>query len=228
MPISAAAAVFAAIVLISIATVWLTPDTPSNADTGGEAQWPGESDSQNLSFLDSAAADASAGAGSGSGTDAGAGSAATAPEQTLFVHVVGEVHDPGVYELAAGVRVSDAIDAAGGATEAAVLSAVNLARPLTDGEQLVVPDATVAASGASGTGAVNGADNVAGTVPGLVNLNTADLASLETLPGVGPALARRIIDWRGANGRFSSAEQLLDVSGIGQKTFEQLRAKVTV
>lgn len=225
VPIAAAAAVFAAIVLISIVTVWLAPNSPSIADTGGEVLSLSDSVSLRSSFPDSTDADTGSGAGAGSGES----SAAAAPGRLLFVHVVGEVHEPGVYELAEGSRVSDAIDAAGGATEAAMLAAVNLARPLSDGEQIIVPDSAAAAAVGPGGGAATGAGpaGVAGA-SGLVNLNTADLAALETLHGVGPALANRIIDWRAANGKFSSIEQLLDVAGIGERTFEQLRAKVTI
>ncbi|MBL5975409.1 MAG: ComEA family DNA-binding protein [Candidatus Leucobacter sulfamidivorax] len=145
------------------------------------------------------------------------------PAPVLLVHVVGEVRSPGVVELEGGARVRDAIEAAGGATELAVLAGVNLARLLTDGEQIVVPNAETAeaaAAGAPGAG-------VAGA-PGPVSLNAADAAALETLPGVGPALAQRILAWRAANGAFSSVEQLLEISGIGQKTFEGLRESVTL
>ncbi|PRI12292.1 hypothetical protein B4915_04180 [Leucobacter massiliensis] len=154
----------------------------------------------------------------------------------LLVHVVGEVSLPGVVELPAGSRVADAIEAAGGASDAAVLSAVNLARVLVDGEQLLVPNAEQIAAGAGaagGAGAAAGAPSAVGSAAGgvaggLVDLNAADAATLETLPRVGPALAQRIIDWREANGGFASVEQLMEVSGIGAKTFEGLAGQVTV
>lgn len=159
-------------------------------------------------------------AGAHAGVVAGEEAASAPP---LLVHVVGEVRSPGVVELDGGARVRDAIEAAGGATEQAVLAGVNLARPLVDGEQIVVPNAdTAAAAVAAAPGA-----GVAGS-PGPVSLNAADAAALETLPGVGPALAQRILAWRTANGAFSSVEQLLEVSGIGQKTFEGLRESVTL
>ncbi len=140
----------------------------------------------------------------------------------ILVHVVGEVRAPGVVELAIGARVREAIEAAGGATEQAVLSGVNLARPVVDGEQISVPDAAAAeAAAALPAPSANGG-------PGLVSLNVADAAALETLPGVGPALAQRILAWRTANGAFSNVDQLLEVSGIGQQTLAGLRERVTL
>lgn len=156
----------------------------------------------------------------GAGGTAGSASAA-AP---LFVHVVGEVRSPGVVELQAGARVQDAIAAAGGATEDAVLAGVNLARTVGDGEQLVVPDA----EGAPAVSASGGAPGATDSAGGLLDLNAADVAALETLPRVGPALAQRIVDWRTANGRFSSVDQLLEVPGIGQKTLDGFRERVRV
>ena len=213
VPAAAAAVVFVAIVLVSVATVWLRPHAIA-ADEGRGSE--------------SALFSEQLGAASGAASDGAPAEAAAGALQagSVFVHVVGEVREPGVYELEAGSRVSAALDAAGGSTEAAVLSGINLARVLADGEQIVVPDAESAAA-ATTTPAAPGAGS--GSSPGLpVNLNTADAAALETLPRVGPALAARIIDWRSVNGRFASVEQLLDVSGIGQKTFEQLRELVTV
>lgn len=146
------------------------------------------------------------------------------PQATVLVHVVGEVRSPGVVELSEGARVHEAIQAAGGATEEAVLAGVNLARRLSDGEQVVVPNAEAAASMVSGSGSAS----PGGTADGIVDLNLADASALETLPGVGPALAQRIIDWRSANGGFSSVDQLLEVSGIGPSTLERVRAQARV
>jgi competence protein ComEA len=145
----------------------------------------------------------------------------------VVVHVVGEVREPGVQRLPSGSRVLDAVDAAGGATRRADLGAVNLARVLLDGEQVRVPapgeaPAPVRAPG----GAEAGAGGSATTgVP--VSLNTADLAALDTLPGVGPVLAQRIVDWRTVHGRFTSVDELTEVSGIGEKLLEQLRPLVS-
>lgn len=136
---------------------------------------------------------------------------------TIYVHILGEVRRPGLYALRDGDRAVDAVAAAGGFTEAADAAGLNLARFVSDGEQIIVP-AIGEAPAAGG----------AGGVPGKVNLNTADAALLDTLPGVGPATAANIIAWREQNGRFASIEDLLDVGGIGQAKFESLRDLVTV
>jgi len=144
--------------------------------------------------------------------DAGAGSA-------IYVHILGQVAHPGLYALRDGDRAVDIVAAAGGFTPDADPAGLNLARFLSDGEQIVVP-AIGDAAAASGVGGV--------AADGTVNLNTADSAALETLPRVGPAIAQRILDWREKNGRFSAVEDLLDVPGIGDATFEGLRDLVTV
>lgn len=152
---------------------------------------------------------------------------ATADTPTLLVHVVGEVRRPGVVELDPNARVSDAIAAAGGATDTAALEGVNLARPVADGEQILVPNAEQLSSGLHGTEA-SPFGSTAQADDGRVNLNTADATALQTLPGVGPALARRILDWRQSNGAFVSVDQLIEVSGIGSKTLDALRDLVRV
>ena len=131
----------------------------------------------------------------------------------IYVHILGEVRRPGLYALRDGDRAVDAVAAAGGFTDAAGL---NLARFVSDGEQIIVP--AIGEAPAAG----------AGGVPGKVNLNTADATLLDTLPGVGPATAAKIIAWREQNGRFESIEDLLDVGGIGQAKFEGLRDLVTI
>jgi competence protein ComEA len=129
------------------------------------------------------------------------------------VHVVGEVSSPGLYELALGSRVEDAIRAAGGFLDTAVQHSVNLARTLSDGEQIVVLGEQDLGSGSSG---------------GLVSLNRSDASQLDTLPGVGPALAARIIDLRTQLGSFSDIRQLREVSGIGEKLFANIKDLVTL
>jgi len=146
----------------------------------------------------------------------------------LVLHVHGAVIEPGLVELPAGARVVDAIAAARGPTDDAELGAVNLARLVADGEQLYVP--RVGEVPPPGAGGVAG--GVAGAGPGaagtLVNLNTADAIALESLPGIGPALASRIIAWREQNGGFRAVDELLAVSGIGEKTLAGFRDQVTV
>jgi competence protein ComEA len=148
------------------------------------------------------------------------------------VHVVGQVNRPGLVRLPAGSRVADAIEAAGGARRGADLAALNLARLVVDGEQVHVPKPGEAPA-AGGTGVPGAAGGVsaggAGGAGGpLVSLNTADVAALDTLPGVGPVLAQRIVDWRTEHGRFTSVDELGEVSGIGDKLMSQLRPKVTL
>lgn len=131
----------------------------------------------------------------------------------IYVHVLGAVERPGLYVLDLDARLVDAVAAAGGTTADADLSAVNLARVLADGEQVVVPTVGTAPD-ASGTSAP-GDDRI--------DLNTADQAALETLPRIGPALAERIIAWRDKNGRFQSVDDLLAVPGIGEKLLAGIR-----
>lgn len=151
---------------------------------------------------------------------------ATPAPSAVFVHVVGHVKEPGIYRLGAGARVFDAIAAAGGATEDADQSALNLAQPVSDGEQVLVPAVGEApAPGASSRAPHGGASAAAG---GKINLNSATVEELDTLPRVGPAIAQRIIDYRQQHGRFTSVDQLGDVSGIGDAMLAALRDRVTV
>jgi competence protein ComEA len=147
----------------------------------------------------------------------------------VVVHVVGRVRHPGVRRLPAGSRVADAVQAAGGVTGRADLSLLNLARVLVDGEQVRVPAVgeQVGPVASAGGGAAGGA-GPGGAAGAPVPLNTADLAALDTLPGVGPVLAQRILDWRTAHGRFTSVDELGEVSGIGEKLLAQLSPRVTL
>lgn len=160
--------------------------------------------------------------------------AGATPQAELVVHVVGQVASPGLVRLKAGARVADAIESAGGATRTADLTAMNLARALVDGEQVFVPKpgeqppAALAPQVPGGAAAGNGSGSAGGPATGLVNLNTADLDALDSLPGVGPVLAQRIVDWRTEHGRFTSVEELGEVSGIGDKMLSELRPRVTV
>ena len=150
-----------------------------------------------------------------------AASAGPSPEVVILVDVAGWVRRPGVYEFDEGARVIDAIDAAGGARSGALLESLNLAAPLADGIQILVPrEGETVAPPASG-------ETVAG-VAGLINVNTATPTELEELPGVGEVIAQAIVDYRTENGPFASVDQLLDVSGIGDATLENIRELVTV
>ena len=157
-------------------------------------------------------------------SEAVAPAADAAPSPTaarLYVDVAGAVRVPGLYALPAGARLVDAVAAAGGFAQGADRQAVNLARPVSDGEQILVS----VVGAAPGTG-LAGATAAPGD--GRVNLNTADEAALDTLPRIGPAMAKRIVQWRDDNGRFTSVEDLLAVPGIGDKMLDALRELVTV
>jgi competence protein ComEA len=153
---------------------------------------------------------------------ASSGSPSAAP---IIVDVTGWVRKPGVYEFEAGDRVVDALNRAGGAREGADLTSLNLAAPLTDGTQVIVAKAGAAPAGTS-TGA-GGTGTTAGGAA-LVNINTASETELETLSGVGPVTAAAIIQYRTEHGPFASVDDLMDVSGIGPATLEELRPQVTV
>jgi competence protein ComEA len=150
------------------------------------------------------------------------GSGASPSPVLVLVDVAGWVRHPGVYEFSTGARVIDAIEAAGGARPRAMLEALNLAAPLADGTQILVPregEAGAVPPVSAGPGSVGGT---------LVNLNTASASELETLPGIGEVIAQRVVDHRTANGPFTSVDQLLDVSGIGDAILESIRELVTV
>ncbi|MCU1577920.1 MAG: ComEA family DNA-binding protein [Rhodoglobus sp.] len=157
----------------------------------------------------------------GSAADVPRPSAAPSPGQLagsqIFVHILGAVERPGLYALREGDRAVDAVAAAGGFAAAADQGQVNLARFVVDGEQIYVPALGEVPTTAPGI-----------TAGGKVNINTADETTLETLPRVGPAMAARIIAWREANGNFATIEDLMSVTGIGDKTFESLKDLVTV
>lgn len=154
---------------------------------------------------------------------AAAPSAASSPEALpILVDVAGWVRRPGVYEFHEGDRVIDAIEAAGGAKAGAALDALNLAAPLADGTQILVPRRQ--APGSVGSAATAGGPAVSSKV----NINSASAVELEALPGVGEVIAGLIVDYRTANGPFGSVDDLLDVSGIGEVTLENIRDLVTV
>jgi competence protein ComEA len=150
--------------------------------------------------------------------DAGGGS-------RLTVHVAGAVREPGVYKVPAGSRVDDAVSRAGGATRRADLGGLNLAAELEDGRQVLVPERAPRGGGAGAVAAAPGAAPAEGQP---VNLNTATLEQLDTLSGIGPLTAQKILDFRDEQGGFSSVEELGEIPGIGEKRLASLREEVTL
>ncbi|MFL6116769.1 MAG: ComEA family DNA-binding protein [Catenulispora sp.] len=155
------------------------------------------------------------------------GAAAPTATATVVVDIEGKVAHPGVQTLPAGSRVYEALAAAGGALPGVDVTALDLARLVADGEQLRVGIAgePSPAVGVAPSGGTKGKRGKGGSV---VNLNTATLEQLETVPDVGPAMAQRILDWRAAHGRFTSVGQLQQVRGIGERKFAEMRDSVTV
>jgi competence protein ComEA len=181
-------------------------------------------------------------ADAGTGGDAGAVQVARAAGGAALVHVAGAVRRPGVYRLREGDRVRDAVARAGGRAPGADVDAINLAAKIADGQRVVVPRRVApAAAGGGSRGTAGGipeaaaggvaADAAGGAVPGTdappVDLNTATLEQLDTLDGVGPAIAAKILAWREEHGGFRSVEDLAEIPGIGPKRLQALRARVT-
>lgn len=140
--------------------------------------------------------------------------------ETIKIHITGEINNPGIIELNAGDRVSDAIEKAGGATQNADLSKVNLAYILSDGEKIYIPN-------------YNDEEDVKFTVSSegknnKVNINTADLEVLQKLSGIGKSTAEAIIEYREKNGKFSSIDDIKNVSGIGESKFEKIKDDICV
>ena len=148
-------------------------------------------------------------------------SSSPSPTVTVIVDVAGAVRRPGVYEFNQGDRVIDAIERAGGSLPKAELSLLNLAAPLTDGTQILVPKTGPPVAGVPGGAAP-------GSASGLINVNTASATDLESLSGIGEVLAATIVEYRDQNGPFASVEDLMDVSGIGPATLDEIRDHVTV
>lgn len=173
-----------------------------------------------------------------------AASASSSAEGTIFVHIGGCVASPGVYELPSGSRISDAVGAAGGFAENAAPDALNLARALADGERVIVPSAedyaragatasaelgAEADGGAIADGALRGgAIPGSGAQIGKVNINAASADELQALPGIGPAIAQKIVASRQSEGPFETCEDLMRVSGIGQKKYDGLADSICV
>lgn len=154
-------------------------------------------------------------------------------KEPIAVHIIGAVPRPGLYEFAEGSRVQDAIDAAGGLLTSANVDSVNLAALLEDGQQLDIPYK-------AGTDSSNENSDDALVLPGatektaasetgqdLVNINTASAEELDNLPGIGPTIAQRIVEYREANGSFQTIDDLMNVSGIGPSTFENIKELIS-
>ncbi len=229
----------AAIVLVVVAlvaSVLITALSPVGSTTVFDTRTGGPGQPPPASSGPSAAAPA---------TTPGTAAEERGTHATVLVHVLGAVTKPGVYELQEGARVIDVVGRAGGFAADADQASVNLARVLTDGEQvrvLAVGEAAPAAGAGGGAGGGSGGAGGAGQAPGgtgsgsagggagasLVNLNSATELDLDALPRIGPAMAARIVAWRTDNGPFTSVDDLLEVAGIGEKTLEGLRDLVTV
>jgi len=208
VPVPALAAAIAVAILACSWAVW--------------SWWPRAESGQGAEFVSAAPSDPSI-------TPVGSQPSTTQPETPLVVHVAGAVRHPGLYHLDEGSRIGDAVDAAGGTLPDAVVEAINLARPLTDGEQVLVPDEdTVDAAAAPVSPSAQQIGAAGAGAAGPVDLNGADAALLDTLPGVGPSTADKIVADRESNGPFKTVEDLGRVSGIGPKKLEQLRDLVIV
>jgi len=170
-----------------------------------------------------AASYAAGGSGAATSSSTGHGSFGVgSSNEDVVVDVAGEVQDPGVYRMPAGSRINDALVRAGGATAGANVEAINLAARLSDGQQVVVPGRVAAAAT---TGAVDpAAAGVGGAAAGPISLGSATVADLDTIDGIGPVTAQKIIEFRDQHGGVSSVDQLSQISGIGPATMQSLRA----
>lgn len=200
------------------------------AAASGLAMASFNSHSSGVSFERSDEASALDVRGSGDASPDDESSAKSSSAAEVYVDVDGAVVRPGVYRLKDGARVSQAIDAAGGLTAEADVAGLNRASKVTDGQKIYVP--TVGEQQAAA--AVGGAESGAATTPGagssseLVNINTASAAELQTLSGIGPSMAQSIIDERTKNGAFASVDDLMRVSGIGEKKFAKIKDCICV
>ena len=163
---------------------------------------------------------------------AAASSSGMAQEAGLTVYVTGAVNQPGVVTVASGARVADAVNACGGLSPEADADAVNMAQAVKDGQQIRVPMKGAAKAAKDGTATKSAGGNGVVASPedagGLVNINTADEKALDALPGVGPATAQKIIEYRETEGAFQSPEDIMKVRGIGKAKYEKMKDKITI
>jgi competence protein ComEA len=192
-----------AVVLLLVGARWIRSGDAQGESAGG------------VTYADSAK---DAGSGGALAVDAEGGT-------DVVVDVAGAVSDPGVYRLPAGTRVNDAIQRAGGATSRAEIDAINLAARLTDGQQIIIPAGAKSPAGvAAGSGVAGG---TAPTDPELpINVGTASVEDLDTIEGIGPVTAQKILEFRDQHGGVSSVDQLDQIDGIGPATMDALRARL--
>ncbi|MGI9155776.1 MAG: helix-hairpin-helix domain-containing protein [Marmoricola sp.] len=209
-------AVVVAVVGIALALAgWLALRSGAQDDVVPQARF--------VASATSPSADPASAGGASVGESPGTGApSATGAPGVVVVDVAGKVRRPGIVTLPTGSRVHDALKKAGGARPGTGLVALNLARVLVDGEQILVGQPAPAGVAPSAVG------STPGPAGGLVNLNSAGLSELDTLPGVGPVTAQKILDWRSAHGAFSSVDELLEVDGIGDKTLADIAPHVTL
>lgn len=162
--------------------------------------------------------------------DAGTAPVQEAQVKEIVVYVAGAVNRPGVVQLAEGARAKDAVDACGGFLPTADTNGVNLAQKLKDGMQVTVPEKSPQGTAVQGAAAADGAQTrTAKPLPdGMVNINTADEKELDKLPGIGPAMAKRIVEYRMENGAFQAPEEIKRVKGIGDAKYEKMKDKIAL
>jgi competence protein ComEA len=196
-----------AVVLLLVGARWIRSGDAQGEPEGG------------VSYSDSSTAGAPAGDASGTfAVDAEGGT-------DVVVHVAGAVAQPGVYRLPAGSRVNDAVQRAGGATAHAQRDSINLAARLTDGQQIIIPvRAKTTAGAAAGSAVAGSAVEAAPTTP--ISVGTASVEELDTIEGIGPVTAQKIVDFRDQHGGVSSVDQLDEIDGIGPATMEALRSRL--
>lgn len=151
-------------------------------------------------------------------------------EASIYVHVSGCVNKPGLYELSSKARVAEAIEKAGGASEEANLDALNLAEKLQDGQHIIVEskNASVAANSSTDQNSNSESQGTEGSKSGKVNINTADESLLQSVSGIGPSKASKIVAYREKNGKFKSVDDLVNVSGIGEKTLASIKDQLCI
>ena len=220
-PHQVALVALAVVVMVALAAWWVLRSVPHTQPLAVSTQRTLPSSRTAVTAPPSSAGATSAPTPSGAMTGPAPAASATG---SVVVDVAGRVRRPGIVQLPAGARVVDALRAAGGARPGVQTRSLNLARPLVDGEQIVVGLRVPAVSGSPGTGVTS----TTGSSISPVNLNTATAEQLDTLPGIGPVTAQAILDWRTQNGSFTSVEELLEVSGIGDATLADIAPYVYV